>query len=96
MSDPFQDTPPAFEGEEDPAADFLASQQNQLADLEDGDDFGFNSNTDTGEWALLFFYLEWMEDRKGVGHLTVIVERVWYYYYIHVPAWIAFHAASIS
>ena len=49
MSAPFQDTPPAFEGEEDPAADFLASQQNQLADLEDGDDFGFNSNTDTGE-----------------------------------------------
>jgi len=48
MSDPFQDTPPAFEGEEDPAADFLASQQNQLADLEDGDDFGFSSNTDTG------------------------------------------------
>lgn len=50
MSDPFQDTPPTFEGEEDPAADFLASQQNQLADLEDGDDFGFDSNADTGDY----------------------------------------------
>lgn len=57
MSDPFQDTPPEFEGEVDPAADFLANQQNQLADLEDGDDFGFDSNAETGKQADRFLLL---------------------------------------
>lgn len=42
MADPFQDTPPTFEGEEDPAAEFLAREQDQLAGLDDGDEFSFN------------------------------------------------------
>lgn len=42
MADPFQDTPPAFEGEEDPAAEFLAREQDELGALDNGDDFTFN------------------------------------------------------
>lgn len=42
MADPFQDTPPAFEGEEDPAAEFLAREQDELAGLDDNDEFEFN------------------------------------------------------
>lgn len=42
MADIFSDTPPTLgAGEEDPAADFLAREQSQLAGLDsDGDNFG--------------------------------------------------------
>lgn len=58
--DLFQDTPPAFEGEEeDPAAEFLAREQDQLAGLDDGDDFDFNgaSEEQTGGEAGTNFFL---------------------------------------
>lgn len=43
MSDPFEDTPPTFtEGEEDPAADFLAREQDELAAIDDNTEFGVN------------------------------------------------------
>lgn len=39
--DAFSNTPPQNMGEEDPAAEFLAAEQNQMAQLE-GDDFDFD------------------------------------------------------
>jgi len=45
MADPFQDTPP-FDGEEDPAAEFLAREQDELAGLDDGDGFGMNGSAE--------------------------------------------------
>lgn len=39
--DAFSNTPPPNTGEEDPAAEFLAAEQNQMAQLE-GDDFNFD------------------------------------------------------
>ena len=44
MSDAFETTPPAFtDGDEDPAADFLAREQDELAAIDGDASFDFNA-----------------------------------------------------
>lgn len=48
MADEFQNTPPAFDVDEDPAADFLAREQTELADI-DGNGVSESATNQGGE-----------------------------------------------